>query len=311
MNEAIGVLVMAYGGPNSLDEVEPYLLDVRGGRATSAEVVREVERRYERIGGRSPILERTRAQAEALQSALDEGGAGFRTFVGMRHWHPFIKDAVQEIAGAGIHRVVGIVMAPHYSRMSIEAYFERVAQAVELSPAPLEVTRIDSWKDDAGFLNALEARVVDALERFPAEARPRVHLILTAHSLPVRIREWKDPYPNELQKTFRLLTERFPGQPASFAYQSAAMTGEQWLGPDAGDLMEELIGQGAQEFLVVPIGFVSEHVEILYDIDVEYKDRIEAAGGRLARIEMPGDSQRMMTSLASKVRRATAKSGWM
>ncbi|MCZ6530803.1 MAG: ferrochelatase [Chloroflexi bacterium] len=311
MNEPIGVLVMAYGGPNSLDEVEPYLLDVRGGRAAPEAVVREVEGRYEKIGGRSPILERTRAQSDALQSALDKEGHGFRTFVGMRHWHPFIGEVVLQMAEAEIRRMVGIVMAPHYSKMSVEAYFQGVARAVEASALPLEVAHIESWKDDPGYLDALEARIIEGFQQFPSETLPRVHLILTAHSLPERILEWNDPYPNELQETYRRLTDRFPGQPAHFAYQSAAMTGDRWLGPDAGDLMEELIGHGAREFLVVPIGFVSEHVEILYDIDIEYKHRIEAAGGRLERIDMPGASRRMMSSLAQSVRRTAAESGWM
>ena len=311
MNEPIGVLVMAYGGPNSLDEVEPYLLDVRGGRPVPEAIVREVEGRYEKIGGRSPILEHNRAQSEALQSALDKEGSGFSTFVGMRHWHPFIGEVVLQMAEAKIHRMVGIVMAPHYSRMSVEVYFQGVARAVEASVLPLEVARIESWKDDPGYLDTLEARIIEGLQQFPSETRPRVHLMLTAHSLPERILEWNDPYPDELQETYRRLTDRFPGQPAHFAYQSAALTRDQWLGPDAGDLMEELIGHGAREFLVVPIGFVSEHVEILYDIDIEYKHRIEAAGGRLERIDMPGASRRMMSSLALCVRRTAAESGWM
>ena len=309
MNETIGVLVMAYGGPNSLDEVEPYLQDVRGGRATPEGVVREVEQRYEKIGGRSPIFERTHAQSEALQSALDEQGAGFRTFVGMRHWHPFIGEVVPEIEDAEIHRIVGIVMAPHYSKMSVEAYFQALAQAIEAASASLEVVRIESWKNDPGYLDVLEARVVDGLQHFSSDTRSRVQLILTAHSLPERILEWNDPYPTELQVTFHQLTARFPTQPAHFAYQSAAMTPDPWLGPDAGELMEDLIENGESEFLVVPIGFVSEHVEILYDIDIEYRNRIEAAGGRLERIAMPGASPRMMSSLAHRVRSAAAESG--
>ncbi len=218
---------------------------------------------------------------------------------------------MDQIAAAKIQRMVGIVMAPHYSRMSVEAYFQVVARAVEASDLPLEVVRIESWKDDPGYLDALDSRIITGFQQFPSETRSQVQLILTAHSLPERILEWNDPYPNELQETFRKLTARFPEQPAHFAYQSAAMTGDRWLSPDAGDLMEELIGQGAREFLVVPIGFVSEHVEILYDIDIEYKRRIEAAGGQLERIDMPGASRRMMSSLAHTVRRAAAESGWV
>lgn len=311
MSGAVGVLVMAYGGPNNLDEVEPYLLDVRGGRPTPPPVVREVERRYELIGGRSPILEHTQAQAKALQAVLDRSNGRFVVKVGMRHWHPYIAQAVAGLAAQGIRRLVGLVMAPHYSRMSVGAYYKSLDAAIDTSSLSMEVEAIENWKEDPGYLDALESRIQEALERFADADRSGVHLILTAHSLPERILEWEDPYPQELQFTFERLRARFPAQPAHFAYQSAAMTKESWLGPDAGERMLELIQDGVKDFLVVPIGFVSEHVEILYDIDIDFQGRVESAGGRLERIDMPGADPGMMASLAKRVRRAAEGRGWL
>lgn len=311
MAEPIAVMVMAYGGPNSLEEIEPYLMDVRGGRPLSETALHEVIGRYEQIGGRSPILEHTTEQAEALQQALDRQAGEFKVIVGMRHWHPYIHETLQGIMEEGMDFLVGIVMAPHNSRMSIGAYYKRLHEAVEAHPKTIEIAEIRSWNTDPGYLKAVEARIRQGLDRFDEEIRDDVHLIFTAHSLPERILEWEDPYPRELRGTFEALKARFPDQTSSFAYQSAAMTPEPWLGPDAGDFMLELIEQGVRSFLVVPIGFVSEHVEILYDIDIDFRGKVEMAGGRLERIEMPGADPVMMDSLADRVREKATKRGWL
>src|SRR5215216_8116066 len=188
----IGLLVMAYGGPNAIHEVEPYLLDVRGYRPTAPEIIHEVRERYREIGGRSPILEQTREQAAALESALNTDGREFKAFVGMRHWHPYIKDTLAEMQSQGIERAVGLVMAPHYSRMSIEAYFKRIDEA----GSPIEIAPIYEWHLLPGYIDALVGRVCNALERFPEEVRSQVPVIFSAHSLPERILEWNDPYPD-------------------------------------------------------------------------------------------------------------------
>ena len=185
----IGVLVMAYGGPGSLEEVEPYLMDVRGYRATASEIVQEVRERYRDIGGRSPILERTQAQADAIQSALNEQSEDFRVFVGMRHWHPFIQDTLAEMRAQGIERTVGLVMAPHYSRMSIQAYFQKIEDA----RSGMQIARIHDWHLMPEYLDAVVDRVRAALERFPETVRAQVPVIFTAHSLPERILDWGDP----------------------------------------------------------------------------------------------------------------------
>ncbi len=311
----IGVLVMAYGGPNSLDEVAPYLLDVRGYRPTGPEVVQEVRERYRQIGGRSPILERTQAQAAALEAALNAAadpaspGAIFKTFIGMRHWQPFIKDTLAQMAEAGIRRAVGQVMAPHYSRLSIGAYFKKVEEA----QSPIEIARIERWHLMPGYLEALAERVRAALQKFPADVRADVPVIFTAHSLPQRISEWNDSYPDELRATMAAVMERLgPRPPAGeFAYQSAALTSDPWLGPEAGEVIARLAAEGKKHVVLAPIGFVCEHVEILYDVDIVFKRQAEALGMRLERIEMLNTAPAMMSGLAELVRQTAMAAGWL
>jgi ferrochelatase len=306
----IGLLVMAYGGPNKLDEVEPYLLDVRGYRPTSPEIVREVRERYRQIGGRSPILERTQAQAAALEAALNAAGAPlFKAFVGLRHWHPYINAALTAMAAAGISRAVGLVMAPHYSRMSIAAYFKKVEEA----RSPVEVAPIERWHLLPGYLDALAGRVRAAQQRFPPEVRGRVPVIFTAHSLPERILSWNDPYPDELRATAAAVLDRLGPEPppAEFAYQSAALTPDPWLGPDAGLIIERLAREGCRHVLVAPIGFVTEHVEILYDVDIVFRQQAAALGVHLERIEMLDTAPALISGLAGLVRQTAAARGWL
>ncbi len=301
---------MAYGGPDKLDDVEPYLLDVRNYRPTSTEVIHEITERYQKIGGRSPIRELTEAQAAGLEHALNEDDddvTEWRAFVGMRHWHPFIRDTLAEMQKAGIERAVGVVMAPHYSRMSIGAYFKKVEEA----ESSIEIARVDRWHLLPGYLDAVESRVKAALEKFPAEVRSEVSVVFTAHSLPERILEWDDPYPRELQETVKALGPRLNGQPYEFAYQSAAMTPDPWLGPDAGEVIARLHAEGKRHVLIAPIGFACEHVEILYDIDIDFKQQAEALGMQLERIEMVNDDPAMMAGLAGLVCAKAAEVGWL
>ena len=303
----IGLLVMAYGGPNNLEEVEPYLMDVRGYRPTSPEIVHEVRERYREIGGRSPILERTGAQANALETALNVDGKKFKAFVGMRHWHPFIKDTLAEMCKQGIEHTVGLVMAPHYSRMSIEAYFKNVEKA-EL---PIQVARVNDWHLLPEYLNALVKRVQSALERFPESIRAEVPIIFTAHSLPERILEWDDPYPRQLHETVEGLMKLLGPHSHEFAFQSAAISTEPWLGPDASELINRFADEGKRNILICPIGFVCEHVEILYDIDIVYQTLAKTLGVHLERIDMLNDEAEMISGLAGLVRKAAQESGWL
>jgi ferrochelatase len=304
----IGVLVMAYGGPNNLDEVEPYLLDVRGHRPTAPEIVHEVRERYREIGGRSPILEQTRAQADALEAALNAEGPGlFKVCVGMRHWHPYIKDTLAEMTAAGVTSIIGLVMAPHFSQMSIAAYYKRVEEA----GLPIELRRIEDWHLLPGYLDALTNRVRAALEKFPEDVRAETPIIFTAHSLPQRILTMGDPYPVQLRETMNAIMERLGPHPHQFAYQSAAISSEPWLGPDAGEVLERLAAEGKKQALIAPIGFVCEHVEILYDVDIVFKHQAEKLGLQLERIEMLGTAPRMIFGLAALVREQAKTAGWL
>lgn len=303
----IGVLVMAYGGPDNLEQVEPYLMDVRGYRATAPEIVHEVRERYREIGGRSPILERTQAQADALQVVLNEQGLDFKTFVGMRHWHPFIPDTLAAMRAQGIEQTVGLVMAPHYSRMSIQSYFNKIEEA----KTGMKVARIHDWHLLPEYLDAVVSRVRAALERFPDSGRDEVPVIFTAHSLPERILEWGDPYPLQLLATTDALMERLGPRPHEFAYQSAAISTEPWLGPDASEVMERYAAEGKRHMLICPIGFVCEHVEILYDIDIVYQKLAKQLDIQLERIVMLNDDPRMIRGLAGLVRQTTQEAGWL
>ena len=303
----IGLLVMAYGGPDNLDEVEPYLMDVRGYRSTAPEIVHEVRERYRQIGGRSPILQKTQAQADAIESVLNEQGQNFKAFVGMRHWHPFIKDVLTKMRAQGIDRTVGLVMAPHYSRMSIEAYFKKIEEA----NSGMQISRINDWHLLPEYLDALANRVRAALQRFPETVQAKVPVIFTAHSLPERILEWDDPYPSQLYATMEAVMKRLGSRPHEFAFQSAAISTEPWLGPDASEVMERYAAQGKRHMLICPIGFVCEHVEILYDIDIVYQKLAKELGVQLERIEMLNDSPEMIRGLARLVRETTEEAGWL
>ncbi|HVF26263.1 MAG TPA: ferrochelatase [Anaerolineales bacterium] len=303
----IGVLVMAYGGPNTIDEVEPYLLDVRGHRPTAPEIIHEVRERYREIGGRSPILKQTQTQANALETSLNTSGKDFKVFVGMRHWHPYINDVLEEMHSQGIKRAVGLVMAPHYSRMSIGAYYKKIDEA----NLPIVFSRVEDWHVQTGYLNALADRVHAALQRFPEEIRAQVPVIFTAHSLPEKILEWNDPYPTQLHETVSALMERLGLQPHEFAYQSAAISSEHWLGPDASQVIERFSAEGKRDILLCPIGFVCEHVEILYDVDIVYQKLAKSLNVHLERIEMLNTAPEMIEGLAQLIREKAKESGWV
>jgi len=292
---------MAYGGPGSLDDVEPYLQDVRGGRPTAPELVAEIKGRYARIGGRSPILERTEAQAQALGRAL---GPAWPVYVGMRHWHPFIAETVERMVACGQRRVVAIVLAPHYSALSVGAYEKKLLDAAR---GRLELALVRSWGDHPKFLEAVAERVRQALQRFPAPGA--VQVLFTAHSLPERILAAGDPYADELQASAAQVARLAGVGEWRFAYQSAGATPEPWLGPEAGAVMTELAAT-RKNFLIVPIGFVSDHVEVLYDVDVAYRGLAERLGVRLERTDSLNDDPLLVAALADLARRTAAERGW-
>ena len=280
------VVLMAYGSPSSAEDVRPYLEDVRGGRPVSVEAVEELANRYRRIGGRSPLDDVTEAQRAALEREL-----GLPVFVGMKHWRPRIAAAVDAALAAGATRIVGLVLAPHYSRLSIGEYRERLAAALA---GRAELVLIESWHDHGPFLDVLSARVrgTDAW------------VVFTAHSLPERILAEGDPYREQLLETSRLLAERAAIERWSFAFQSASPTGEPWLGPDVLDELQRLHDEGVRKVLVAPVGFVSDHLEILWDLDIEAREKAAELGLELERIPSLNDDPAFIGALAELVRKA-------
>jgi ferrochelatase len=280
------VILMAYGSPSTADDIRPYFEDVRGGRPVSDEAVAELAERYRRIGGRSPLDEVTEAQRAALEREL-----GLPVFVGMKHWQPRIAEAVDRALAGGATRLVGVVLAPHFSRMSVGEYRERLDAAVA---GRAELTLVQSWHDDPAFVDVVAARVrgTDAW------------VVFTAHSLPERILADGDPYREQLLETSRLVAERAGLERWSFAFQSASTTGEPWLGPDILDELERLAGEGVTKVLVAPVGFVSDHLEILWDLEIEAREKAAELGLELERMESMNDDPAFIRALAGVVSRA-------
>lgn len=303
-SRVIGVLLMAYGSPESLDELGPYLLDIRGGRATPEALVEEIKDRYRQIGGRSPLLDITRRQAAGLQAELNRRFAGqevsFRCYVGMRHWEPRIHEAVAQITADGLRECIGLVMAPHSSRLSTGAYFTRLEEAIAVQCAPLHVTRIESWHAEPGLIEAIAGKASEALARFEGE---QPYVIFSAHSLPRRILEQGDPYDDQLHETAALLAARLGLAEGRwrFSYQSAGQSAEPWLGPPIEQEVVELARRGERNLLVVPVGFVCDHVEVLYDVDIHCRKLAAENGARLERSASLNDTPAFISALADIV----------
>ena len=280
------VVLMAYGSPSRPEDVRPYLEDVRGGRPVSDEVVEELAERYRRIGGRSPLDDVTEAQRAALERELDTP-----VLVGMKHWRPRIAEAVEAALEAGATRIVGLVLAPHYSRLSVGGYRDRLEEALS---GRAELLLIESWHDEPAFLDVLAERVRGTDD----------WVVFTAHSLPERALADGDPYRDQLLETARLVAERAELERWSFAFQSASATGEPWLGPDLLQELERLSSEDVRNVLVAPVGFVSDHLEILWDIDIEAQEKAEELGIELRRIDSLNDDPAFVRALANVVERA-------
>jgi protoporphyrin/coproporphyrin ferrochelatase len=301
----IGVLVMAYGGPESLDEIPGYLADIRGGRPTPRAVVDEITENYRAIGGRSPLLEITRRQVDGLAAAL---GPDYRCYLGMRHWSPWIEDAVRELVEDGVTRAVGLVLAPQFSALSVARYQQKVADGLELARGRVEIEHVPSYHDAPGLIEAFAARVREGLARWPEEERERVHVIFSAHSLPERVLAGGDPYDAQCRETARLVAERagLDGERWSWSYQSAGRTPEPWAGPDLGDHLRDLAARGVRAAVSVPVGFVSDHVELLFDVDVRARAVADEVGIRLERPPSLNDDPVFVAALAELVRARVA-----
>ena len=284
------VLLMAHGTPASLDEMPEYLRLVRGGRPPSAELIEEMRHNYAAIGGRSPLTDLTMAQAEALRARL---GGGVQVAVGMRNWRPFIKDALEELARAGVTRVVGVPMAPQFSTLSVQKYVDAATAAL---PTGVQFDAVTSYHTHPLLLEAFAERVRAAAPRSDET------VVFTAHSLPVRIIEGGDVYAQEVAATARGVAGRAGVGRFDVAYQSAGRTPEPWIGPDLSELITSRASGGARSFLVVPVGFVCDHTEILFDIDVQAARAAREAGATLRRTESLNTSPTFISALAEIVR---------
>jgi ferrochelatase len=296
----IAILLMAMGGPDSLENVEPYLLDVRGGRPTPPELVEEIRERYRATGGKSPVLGITREVARRLEQKLNgPGGERFRVYVGLRHWHPYIKETYAELLDDDPERLIGLCMAPQYSDMSIGAYIKKLEEARAVHGGKFPVSYVQSWHRHPLLVQALVESVQLGLQKFPHGARGQVPILFTAHSLPARILKMNDPYPDEVRGTAEAVGQQLGIGPVRLAFQSQGRSGEKWLGPTVEETLQALQREGHRSVLIAPIGFLSDHVEILYDIDVEFRQLAASGGMQLERIPMLNASPALIETLAS------------
>ena len=292
------VLLMAYGTPSRPEDVEAYYTDIRRGRPPSAEQLADLVRRYDAIGGISPLADRTEAQRARLQAALDDLAPGrFEVVLGFKHVDPFIEDAVTDLRERGVERIVGLVLAPHYSALSVGEYLDRARSTAGDTP----FAAVESWATEPAYVTFLAAAVQSSLASLPEGTK----VLFTAHSLPERVRALGDPYVEELRATAEAVAAAAglaPWSQWATAWQSAGRTPEPWLGPDILQVIAELAGTGrGTGILVCPCGFVADHLEVLYDLDVEARQAAERAGLAFARTAVVNDDPAVLAALAARV----------
>ena len=285
-----GVLLMAHGTPSSLDEMPEYLRLVRGGRPASPALVEEMRHNYEAIGGRSPLTTLTLAQGDALRARL---GNATPVAVGMRNWKPFIDDALGELHTAGVTRVIGIPLAPQFSSLSVDRYYSTASAGLRDG---MELVPVQSFHAHPLLVQAFAERL--------DSARPgaETEVVFTAHSLPQRVVDGGDPYVDEVRATAQAVAARAGLARFQLAYQSAGRTPEPWIGPDISTVIRDRAAAGVREFLVAPIGFVCDHTEILFDIDVQARAAAQTCGAALRRTESLNSSPPFIAMLEDLVR---------
>ncbi len=306
-HQPIGVLIMAYGGPKSLDEIPGYLSDIRSGRPTTPEVLEEIRHNYSQIGGKSPLLEISQKQAAGVAALLDP--AQFRVYVGMRHWSPWIEEVVGQMIEDGIKQAISVVLAPHFSKLSVEKYQGKIADGLEMYHGQIEFAHIASYHDAPKLIQALANRVTSGLAEWPAAEQENVHVVFSAHSLPTRILKMGDPYDTQLRETAKLVADQagLPDERWSWSYQSAGRSPEPWLGPQIQEHLPVLAGEGIKNVISIPVGFVSDHVEILFDIDIQAQAVARELGMRLVRPPALNDDPLYIETLVDLINeRATA-----
>lgn len=304
MTAVDSVLLIAFGGPGRPEDVRPFLQIVAAGRRIPAARLEEVARHYERIGGASPLNTLTRAQAAGLSAALAAQGRSLPVWVGMRNWHPFLHETLADMADRGRRRAVGIILSSLQTEASWARYVDDVLAAREkVGPAAPEVVFVSAWSDHPSFIDAMVDRTRRALEEIDAERRPEARLIFTAHSVPVAMAEGS-PYAGELDAVARRVADRLGWLRWSIAYQSrSGSPRDPWLEPDVGDVIRTMAADGARDVVVIPVGFVCDHVEVLYDLDVEAREIAQGAGVGFHRAIAANDHPAFIAMLADLVRR--------
>jgi len=288
---------MAYGSPSSLDEVGDYLAQVRGGRGSSPDEIEHLKQRYQRVGGQTPLFQITKSQADALEKKLVADGAPARVSFGMKHWHPFVEDVVEKISIDDPPILVGLALAPHYSKLSIGGYEDSVRRGLARKYSSVPFIMVKNWHTEPSLITALSTRVSHALSDIGSSER--IMVIFTAHSLPLTAVSNEDPYRAQLLETSQLVAKDAGVTDWDFAFQSSSGPTGTWLGPSLKEKISEFSNKGIKRILVCPVGFVSDHLEILYDLDVEARDYANSCGIELARTLSLNDDPKFIEALAA------------
>lgn len=300
--EKIGLLIMAYGTPYKEEDIEPYYTHIRHGRKPSPEAVENLTNRYKAIGGISPLARITEEQAIAIKDHLNksQNTYDFELFIGLKHIHPFIEDAVSAMGKQGIKRAVSLVLAPHYSTFSIKSYNERAGNAAK--EHHVHLLSVEEWYDEPGFITYWANNIKKTYDKMTGAERKSAVLIVSAHSLPESILQHNDPYTKQLEATAKLIAEQAGISNYAIGWQSEGNTPEPWIGPDVQDLTRQLYKEkGFTTFVYAPVGFVSDHLEVLYDNDYECKAVCNQLGATYLRPEMPNTSPLFIESLANVI----------
>jgi ferrochelatase len=297
-NAPVGVLLMAHGTPDDLQHLEAFYTEIRRGRPPAPDQLEDLRARYVAIGGTSPLNQRTAAQVSGVQRALDAQGGGYVVAYGAKHAEPRIPHALDQLLDAGVRRVLGLVLAPHYSAMSIGEYTRLATEAAAAAGHPLELDVVKDWYQAEGFPELLAQRVINARANLPHDVQETATVVFTAHSLPARILDTGDPYPRQVEDSARLVAAHVGLRTWRVAFQSAGATSEPWLGPDIRTLIGELAAEGATAVIVCPIGFVSDHLEVLFDLDIQASQEAQALGLPFTRTASLNDDPEFCNVLA-------------
>lgn len=299
----MGLLVMAYGTPYKEEDIERYYTHIRHGRKPSEEMLEDLRSRYKAIGGISPLAKITEEQAYKLQDHLNEiqNDVEFKAYIGLKHIEPFIEDAVEQMHKDGIEEAISLVLAPHYSTFSVKSYNSRAKETAEKLGGPV-IKSVESWYKEPKFIDYWVEKLNETYVSMSEEERNASCLIVSAHSLPEKILQFGDPYPEQLKETADLIASKTGITEYAIGWQSAGNTPDPWLGPDVQDLTRDLYQQkGYKAFVYVPVGFVAEHLEVLYDNDYECKVVTEEVGASYYRPPMPNAQPKFIDALASVV----------